>query len=755
MPALRTETNSVLIYDPDKSRGTVHCSIAQPTPLEERMLGKLLLLVEVDSRDPVNHEVIAQLQKSITTFYYQSEDFQIESAFERALQTTNQRLQSVLGEQLAEWVKRSHVVIAVLKETTLHFTVIGRVHAFLVHKQRIVDIMASSTGATSEEVSPLKIFSQIVSGQLNLDDSLFFCTTSILDYLSQEKLKRLLSDQHPDDAARALEELLAEADAGTSFGAIIARLAAAPLPVEMPSASALYSHDTEQILKPQTSMEELIRREQKTNELLTHPLWPNVARLIRGAGEYAKSGVGRMMLPKSRKNDDHSLHHDTRLPEQRRTSKGGAPLLRTMVRGLGRALLLLFSALWAVVRWIAQSVRGSRVPKIRSISQRTGHRVSHGASWFQRLPSQRRRLLIIGVILILVFAESIVLLGKRQETQKNSAHDQQLLDSARQKVASADAALLIKNESGARTLLQQAQHDLQQIPATDKKLANDKKTAQTSIATRLETTRHSVTPTLTTVSDFSKLEVGFSGSAFTVSNGVAYTFQDRTGSVYRIDLTTKKSDVVVSAPSLASHFVAFVPGSSVLDIRQANGALQELNLTAKTLTTVPVAYVNADRDIRDQLFYNNKLYTLDAKNNQIFRHTKNGKGFGQGLPWVTDADVALSDARSFSADGALYVAKDNGQLVKLSGGKKTSVSFEATDPKLTTPTQVYTGLDVSNVYVLESSQHRVLEYTKTGVFVQQYVADKLGSAKAIFVQNNTVYFLSGTTLYQFPVVTTK
>ncbi|MFH1171803.1 MAG: hypothetical protein V1778_04680, partial [bacterium] len=572
MPALRTEFSKFVIYDPDKSRSIVHCYASQPTPLEERAMGRLFLVVEIDTPDPQNPQLIEEIQRTVTASYYSSENFQIESAFERALQKTNEHLHGVIGEQLTSWLQGLNMVIAVLKDTTLHFTVIGRMHAFLIHRQRILDILEGPSGAPDEQPSPLKIFTNIISGQLNLGDSLLFCTTSILDHLSQEKLKRLIGEQSAAGSVRNLETLLSEAEGTASFGALIIQLT--PI-AEMTAAEESVAEREIPVIPqaPQTqdSMQRLIAREQATNTLLNHSLWLNMGRIAHsGVTRIRETLIGPGSSPRSVHQEsppESPSAAPSQLPMRKMTSmqkpSSAGEIGQSILRGIG---LLVRSVFLAIIRALHKILSSVRKPSFRTPAQRfpqtTNRSISQGSRWFSSLTPQRRWIFLGAIVLILLFAQSVVSIGDRRETQQKLQGYQALLRTAEEKISAADAALLIKNESGARKLLTEAQQALKSIPNVKGSPQADITSTTKKIETRLESIRHIVAVSPELVADLAGLEVGFAASSLTVVDSTAFTFSTKSSSLYRIGIQEKKADVAVHSPSLDKALMKFVTGDS-------------------------------------------------------------------------------------------------------------------------------------------------------------------------------------------------
>lgn len=759
MPGFRTDIGQLLLYDPDKSRSIVHSYSSRPTPLEERTMGRLLFVVEIESTDPSYQSLIQDLGRVLTAEYYGSENFHVEAAFERALQKANEHLHGIVGEELESLLSKLNICIAVVKDSTLHFTVLGRIHAFLIHGQQIIDVLETSNGAPPETPTPLKVFTNIISGQLSSNDTLLLCTTSLLDHLSQEKLKRLILNRQPSDGVKELEHLLVDVEGTSSFAAILIQLAAAT--EEAPPAESREYGKFPAPAKTQDSMERLIEREQTTNTLLTHSLWPNLGRLAKRGVGYLQRATSERAQPPPREMpeepSDETLADTTRarMPFPRRSRTSVGTVLTATARFIGGVLLRLLSGIATGiangVRWTVDRVRrpGFRSSG-RALPYATNRGIARGASWFTRLSPARRRLLLVAIVLILLFAQSVVSLGDRREARKKTEEYEAFLRTANEKVSAADAALLINNESGARRLLVEAQEALGKIPDTRQAPKEGVVTAKTSIEQRLETIRHIVKVDLEPVADLAGLDVGFTASALGLYDDQAYTFNTRNSSVYRIGLEDKKAEVAVASPSLEKPLKGFVNGSGTPLLLQEDGSLVRIG-DGGSLATVPIQYENVDRSVVDAVLYNSRLYTLDARNNQVFRHDRSGQGYGLGTSWLSDVETDIRDARSIAIDGAVYVLKGDGAIVKFSGGKKTSVTFDVVDPALSEPLALYTAGDATTLFLLDPKGERVVEFSKDGAFLRQYQSALFVGATDLIAIGETVYVLTGTQVVRFPI----
>lgn len=152
--------------------------------------------------------------------------------------------------------------------------------------------------------------------------------------------------------------------------------------------------------------------------------------------------------------------------------------------------------------------------------------------------------------------------------------------------------------------------------------------------------------------------------------------------------------------------------------------------------------------------YNNKFYILDPDSNQIWKYTRRRDKFDVAEKYNIDAD--LKNSVSLAIDGNVYVVNKDGSLIKLLSGNKQNLVLkrEPVNP-LKAPTKVFTELDMSQVYFLEPSEHRVMVYykdDKTGglTYQSQYVFEELNDIRDLYVDKNTnkLYLLDASKVYE-------
>lgn len=147
----------------------------------------------------------------------------------------------------------------------------------------------------------------------------------------------------------------------------------------------------------------------------------------------------------------------------------------------------------------------------------------------------------------------------------------------------------------------------------------------------------------------------------------------------------------------------------------------------------------ATADIADMDTYLTYLYILDSKESTIYRYPRIDGGFGEKTAWLKEK-ISISAENSMAINEDLYLAQKN-SLTALSRGKINPWQFESS----ATPIEfsgIFTNSTTASVYILDTTNKRVIQFEKDGKLQQQYTHEKLGSASNFIVdeKNRTIYF---------------
>ncbi|MFA6027920.1 MAG: hypothetical protein WC752_03260 [Patescibacteria group bacterium] len=747
--------SQLLITPPENEKSTTGIYVSEPTPLEEKNFGTIFSIVNIDSKDEANAEVINLINEELTQNYYRSTDLETETAFENTLHLLNRKLQKVIGELGEEWLKKLNLSIAVIKGNEIHFTQTGAINILLVQKNNIIKLDESSK---YQSKNPLKILSNISSGQLSPNSSMIFATESILDYLSQEKIKKTLKENEPEEACHYLEELLAENSNATNFAALVLGLRPGEMPAKTPAVEAKIA-PTEKLARqnlshePQSpaddSMTKLVSQESRTTELLSPSLWPGIKKNIK---QMASKVSPIKTSPPDIKPDNSPEKLDTK---EFKTPPAWLLILKKIGSFLKNAGLQIVSGIVWFFRQIAGLFKQKRKysQSFGALPNKAGGFLNRTITWFKNLSTPRKAFMVLFIVIILVFSYSIILQGKNQEKVVSEKTYETNIDTANNKLGEADTKILMNDYQGARNLAKEASDLLAAIPK-DSKLWKEKGADPQNKLQAIEDKVNYVTRISEpkSVANFSSVGSGINLSQISLISENVFGFAADNNSVYRYDMETNEAKAVVSKDAADKKFRAITKDSAATVLALLDDqSLTQFNPVLEKLSKVSAEFGDKNTNLIDLVTFGSRLYTLDIKNNQIYKNTKSGDNYGQAEEWITDEDIDLSTAKSFSIDGAIYVLKDNGEVIKLfSGAVEKEWKMETVQPGLSGSTEIYTDENSQSLYILNPSQKQVAVFDKNGKLKAQYLSDKWGDLKGMTLDeaNKKLYLLNGLEVFE-------
>lgn len=150
--------------------------------------------------------------------------------------------------------------------------------------------------------------------------------------------------------------------------------------------------------------------------------------------------------------------------------------------------------------------------------------------------------------------------------------------------------------------------------------------------------------------------------------------------------------------------------------------------------------------------YGNNIYILDTAENQIWRYKKRSV-FDAPVAWNVNGEI--QNAVDLAIDGSIYVALNDGTIVKMHSGNTEDFPIKKEPVKpLENPTKIYTELDMSQIYVLEPSNKRIMVYYKDdkggAIYANQYVFENIDEMRDIYVDKDTnkLYILDKSKVYE-------
>jgi hypothetical protein len=138
--------------------------------------------------------------------------------------------------------------------------------------------------------------------------------------------------------------------------------------------------------------------------------------------------------------------------------------------------------------------------------------------------------------------------------------------------------------------------------------------------------------------------------------------------------------------------------------------------------------------------YSGNLYVLDPGHENIIKYVPDGDDYQHDpVDYVQAAsDVPWTKAIDMAIDGFIYLLLSDGSIMKFAGGQAQAFPQAGLYPPLEEPLGISASPDSSSVFVADSLEGRIVEFTQDGQFVRQYRAsldgeDHLGAMTAFTV----------------------
>ena len=560
-----------------------------------------------------------------------------EAALERSLQSANYTIAQIIKEFGKEWLANFYFIGIARKKNQVHFSRVGKMHAFLIFKNTITDL-APLTYDDYEKTNPLKTFSSIISGDLTPHSQLVICTDSVLDYLSLERLKRTVADTVVGKREEAFRSLLAKAPGHLPFGIAIINHENGDYPSRPLSAQKSSQH------KPVHITEEL-----HSMPLQTPP--------------HTQDQHPSRLVPK------HAISKTFRTP----------PLFPT--GEIKQTLTQILSRLWT--KWCffikdinrpksATSVRQRSYLSLKNASKKnilililqsisaigiiTGRGLTSARSWWKHAARITKLLLTFACILLILFLFNLSRTHRSQIKEKDIETYNQTLEMIQSLQDRTTSALLYSDNAKAEELLEEAHQLVQSLPTDTQSRSEKQAMLLEQITTQLNKTKNlsTITDPLLVV-DLEIADTSINPKQLLTIQRILYTYSSATNTLFAINPAEKSATRIQATPAITGFFEqASVSDTGMLVFYHNNNGFIAFDPKTQTYNALPIDI--GDGTVDRFLLYQKKFYRFDSARKQIYRHNATGDGFGPGTPWVTDGlSQDSAQARDIAIDGSIYL----------------------------------------------------------------------------------------------------
>jgi hypothetical protein len=645
--------------------------------------------------------MIDQIIEALAHHFISSAQEDPEILLEEVLQELNQLLPDLSDNKIKNWLQTLDIVVGVIHQNNIYIASIGNIGALLIHNNQITQILEQNT-----DFNPTKIFTDIVSGELDTGDALIISTNALFDYISQEKIKRTIKKYTPQASITQFKQLLDTVPDFVTFNSVV---------LKYPSGRDL-DIPNENI---QVTIESDDEEDDGTIHVDKHDTTPR---------------------------QDHHKKTRTKLV----FDKSGLKNIKTVqvFIYIWELIKIFFAIIGKIFSVIGNSIKNAwlfvfsskyRQDRENVILDKTQSTINKKVNWFSDLTWQKKVLIIGIIVILLVFLQSLVFLTQKQAVNKQEQAYEQSIDAINNSINEVEASLIYNDEKRAEELLLNIQDMLNDLDATSPQQEEELDLVKEQTVRLLNKVRHiNYVDSPLELFDLSSLN---NPKQIIQKNGQFYILDQE--NLYLLE--EQAPNILTAYPN--GKTLADWPNNDQL-ILSNDQEYVIFNLSSKELNSFAFAQNIGNISVQDMSIYSNNLYVLDTEADQIFKYPERGQSFSNGVTWLTD-DIDLSDAYSLTLDGDIYVMFNSGQILKLRKGSREIFNYHQPHPKLGKQAIIKTFKDSEYLYIIDPENQRVAIIDKEGNIKDQYTSLKFDNLVdlAIDQEEKAIYLLNGNHLY--------
>ncbi|MEA3272072.1 MAG: hypothetical protein U9P90_00215, partial [Patescibacteria group bacterium] len=669
----------------------------------------------------------------------------VESQLETILQNINSRLTKILSKkEINTTISNTNIILGLQNEDALSLAGRGEIQVLLIRPKQnqnvledndsyeILDLMKrpeEENLATDEE----ELFSHFLSGKFCPEDTLTLSTKNLWEKITEENLLRGIAVLPPSSAVEFIKNNLSK---WKGKGATALLLKYIPSEKEPITQNRRLGHSFK------NSIEELMGTEKKTEKILSTPT------------PFKKSLSSFFDLFNTQGQRKIKKYHGHRGGVEKNMRKFFDNLLAAS-EFVATFSVKLFHRLFLII-----SNKNNRHKIIKEIKDDFKKGRGGFVKWFNSLPKRSRILFVVMIFVIFVFTQSIFIFNIKQNYENKKETYNNLAQEIKDTTEAAEASLIYGDDRKAEKLLEEAELILAGLSKKTKKEKGEALYLRELLNEKWVKLHHVIDvsgPRLLA-------DLGNTGGKFLIeSNGTIYVLSPENASVLKMNPDSGQVNPYLTFENANQAPVFWIqkdnqsavifkknhlPYQTEIQIASA----EEISLNNKNIKSIDSSQIT--ERIKDLKIFNDKLYTLDVGQNQVWKHANTSSGFDSSKAWLKE-QANLSDGLALALDGSIYILKSDGNLIKLYAGRNTD--FEANVPKPIgaedysgiQEAKIWTTFNAKFIYVLDQTNNRIIVFDKNGRLVAQYISSVFTNLKDFAVQEkeHKIYVLNDTQIY--------
>ncbi len=719
--SLEITFKDVLVCQKNSLKPYIEIFTQQPENITQQKLGFLAGILEITDTSPDSSYIVNYLVSIIKKEYYRQTKRGAMESFEACLHKANLALAKLAEHENINWLGKLNAVIIAIEKNNLYLAQTGNAQALFLRDNTLKNIN-EDTPADVSPLTPLKTFTDIISGRINKNDQLILTTNNLFDIVSLAEIKRNILKFSSSEFIQFLKTALTN-ELDQSAVLIIkaqekikiketAKIVEKEKPLNAFSQASFTNHCHKKPLKNKEKKD--IIEEANNN-------------LKKKSRDFVDEKTGHIYIKESNISPKNSFSLANFLHSLQEKAINLKLLTQKTLLPKLKQLFFFFSK--STTTSIKQNKQ--RLIRITQIQRK---------NFFSQSSKISKKVLLFSSSILICFQKILYQFFKKHSLKKPASffHFQILPKFSRLKktffhlnrqqkyiAISALIALLV------------IPYLLVKLPnKNNESIQLDSKNSHSSIPPLYQdknVIRIKKTTTVTLQNNISHI-INLNSHIFII-HPTSIT-----------DLNNKKS---YSLPSNFGKVALACPMDDLNLIFLLNK--QQLLLTWSPITKkfqTNQINIPSQANIISLKSYLTYLYFLDVNNNQIYRYPRATGGFGDKVNWLKE-NTNLSKVSSMTINDNIFLAQKN-KLIKFYRGKKQSFQLE----KTATPIQInglYSQPNSQNIYLLDNANSRIVKLDLNGHIVNQYYNPQIKKATTFTVDKKAqlIYFVVANNVESF------
>lgn len=695
----KSESASFVINNPDQTGVWGEVFTASSPSLKTRnngtIFGLIVLPTKAQKAKTISQKIITTVKEAFFSINPE-ESLDLEDQFERVLRKTNQEIIRLIQKEGTNWLSGFSALIGAVKGNELYLCPRGNVSSFLIQQYRIFNILELCRWEAEEsKPNPFKTFSSIINGEVKGVGNLFFCNDAVLDFVSQEKIRKIINENGVGKSAQEIANLL-PANLKKCLVGLVIKTIAESKKIKEAALPPLPREGLKTIPEQELTLEE-----EEAAHLMSPIFTKDLAKKTLGA----VAGAGRSLGSLVKSKISYGKSYSPPSLERIQRIKSGPKLFTKTTRMIGRFVI-----------------------------------------WFWNLSRKQKLIFALALVLAFFFIKSLAQIGSSNEGAMEKEVYDNLVRSIEEKIELAQTALIYQDNKKAKNNLLEAQELLNALPNKSRKEKKQFVELEKEIKQPLQEVfkiKSLAAPVL--LAGLAGLEPETANwQMVLLNNNDSYAASPATGTIYKFSAEQNQFHSIKESLGILGGFEKMIPAEEKLIFILNNKKIAEFIPPDK------LNPVSGDiKSVSDFVFYNNRFYGLDAVNQQIWRYQQIEDNLNLETGWLKET-ANISDAISLAIDGSVYVLKSNNEILKLRKGQKETLEFTIEPPPVNL-TKIWTNYESKYLYLLDTGSKRIIILTKEGKIAAQYTSPQFASPTSFAVneKENKIYVLDGAKIYEF------